>query len=196
MSGEKVIYKAELISLAEVAKLPRSYMMHNIKEQPVIKAAKLGGIKAIEILKSKPGGTAVITELRKRGKLKDLKPTLGNTIGYSTPTAGDPWYARNAEIWGPNVSAVMFCCSDGPNGVWHSSFNMPVEDDLLVVIHVLGGDGTVNASLDGLALGTFPFCGDDWIIVLVRDLAAGFHTFQISQEDSYFHWLSTEYIRL
>jgi len=195
MSEEIVNYKVELINLAEIAKLPSSYIMHRMKA-PGIKSAKLGGQKAIEILNKKPGGADVIAELRKRGKLKGLKPNPGDTIGYSEPTAGDPWYARNAEIWGPNVASVVFCCSDGPNGAWQNNFNMPALDDLLAMVHFAGGNGTVSATLDGVLLGSYPFSGEDWIVVPVMNLAAGLHTFKITQLSGYFHWLSTEYIRL
>lgn len=194
MSDEKARSKVELINLVEIAKLPRSQVMHMMKA-PTIKAAKLGGQKAIEILKNKPGGADVIAELRKRGKLKGLVPNPGETIGYSEPTAGDAWSARNAEIWGPNVASVMFCCTDGPNGVWQSNFNMPALDDLLAMVHVWGY-GTVSATLDGVLLGCYPFSGDDWIVVPVMNLAAGWHTFKIAQESGYFYWLLTEYIRL
>lgn len=195
MSEEKILYKVELINVAEIAKLPPSYIMHGMKA-PTIKAAKLGGQKAIEILKKMPGGAAVIAELSKRGKLKGLTPNPGVTIGYSEPTAGDTWYARNAEIWGPNVPSVMFCCSDGPNGLWQSNFTMPAKDDLLAMVHVQGGSGTVSATLDGVLVGSYPFSGEDWIVVPVMDVAAGGHTFKITQVSGYFYWLSTEYIQL
>jgi hypothetical protein len=195
MSDEKGLYKIELINLVEVAKLQPSVIMHRMKT-PTIKAAKLGSQKAVEILKKKPGGADVVAELLKRGKLKDLtlKPLV--SIGYSEPTAGDPWSARNAEIWGPNVASVMFCCSDGPNGVWQSRFNMPAMDDMMAMVHVSGGSGTVSATLDGVLLGNYPFTGEDWIVVLVSDLAAGWHTFKIAQVSSFFYWLSTEYFQL
>ena len=195
MSERKGPYKVELINLVEIAKLPPSYIMHRMKA-PAVKAAKLGGQKAIEILKDKPGGADVIAELRKRGKLKGLTPNPGVTIGYSEPAGGDFWYARNAEIYGPNVASVMFCCVDGPNGWWQSGFSMPALDDLLVMVHVSGGNGTAAAALDGNLLGSYPFSGEDWIVIPVRDLAAGWHTFRITQESSYFYWLSTEYIQL
>ena len=195
MSEKRTPYKVELIDLVEVAKLRTSYIMHLMKA-PTIKAAKLGGQKAIEILKKKPGGADVIAKLSKRGKLKGLTPNPGETIGYSEPTAGDAWSARNAEIWGPDVALVMFCCTDGPNGIWQSRFNMPAMDDLLAMVHVQGGDGTVSATLDGVLLGNYPFSDEDWIVVPVMDLAAGWHTFKIAQESGYFYWLSTEYIRL
>lgn len=195
MSEERTLYKVELINLVEIAKLPPSYIMHRMKA-PTIKAAKLGGQKAIEILNTKPGGADVIAELSKRGKLKGLTPNPGVTIGYSEPTAGDPWSARNAEIWGPNVASVTFCCTDGPNGIWQSRFNMPAMDDFLAMVHIQGGTGSVSATLDGVLLGNYPFSGEDWITVPVMDLAAGWHTFRIAQESGYFNWLSTEYIRL
>ena len=195
MSEEKVPYKVELINLAEIAKLRPSYLMHGM-QVPTIKAAKLGGPKAIEILKNKPGGADVIAKLNKRGKLKDLKSAaLGTTIGYSEPTSGDAWSAWNAEIWGPPVSHVLFCCIDGPNGSWQSNFNMPAQDDLLAMVHV-SGNGTVSAKMDGVLLGAYPFSGDDWIVVLVSDLVAGAHIFKITQTGGYFYWLSTEYIKL
>lgn len=195
MSEEKTLYKVELINLVEVANLPPSHIMHQMKT-PAIKAAKLGGQKAIEILKKKPGGADVIAKLSKRGKLKGLTPNPGDTIGYSEPTAGDAWSARNAEIWGPNVASLMFCCSDGPNGIWRSRFNMPAMDDFLAMVHVQGGNGTVSATLDGVLLGNYPFSGEDYIVAPVMDLAAGWHTFEIAQQSGYFYWLSTEYIRL
>jgi hypothetical protein len=195
MSEKKTLYRVELINLLEVAKLPPSYIMHQMKA-PAIKAAKLGAQKAIGILKNKPGGADVIAKLSKRGKLKGLTPNPGDTIGYSEPTDGDAWSARNAEIRGPDVASVMFCCTDGPNGMWQSSFNMPAMDDFLAMVHVQGGDGTVSATLDGVLLGNYPFSGEDWIVVPVMDLAAGSHTFKIAQESGYFYWLSTEYIRL
>jgi hypothetical protein len=195
MSEKKTLYRVELIDLVEIARLPSSYIMHQMKV-PTTKPAKLGGQKAIEILKKKPGGAEVIAALQKRGKLKGLTPNPGDTIGYSEPIAGDFWSARNAEIRGPNVSSVMFCCTDGPNGTWQSSFSMPAKDDLLAMVHVSGGTGSVSATLDGVLLGNYPFSGEDWIVVPVMDLAAGSHTFKIAQESSYFYWLSTEYIRL
>jgi len=195
MSEVKTPYKVELINLVEIAKLPQSNIIHRMKA-PVIKAARLGSQKAIEILKKKPGGADVIAELRKRGKLKGLTSNPGDTIGYSEATAGDAWSARNAEISGPNVASVMFCCTDGPNGSWQSRFSMPALDDLLAMVHVTGGNGTVSATLDGVLLGTYPFSSEDWIVVPVMDLAAGWHTFKIAQESGYFQWLSTEYIRL
>jgi len=195
MSEEKALYKVKLINLVEIAKLPESYIMHQI-QTPAIKAAKLGGQKAIEILQKKPGGADVIAELRKRGKLKGLTLNPGETIGYSEPATGDAWSADNAEIWGPNVASVFFCCTDGPNGRWQSSFNMPALDDLLAMVHLRGGSGTVSVWLDGNLLDNCPFSGDDWIVVPVMDVAAGRHNFKIKQESSYFHWLSTEYIRL
>ncbi len=73
---------------------------------------------------------------------------------------------------------------------------MPAQDDLLVLVHVSGGNGTVSAALDGILLGNHPFSGDDWIVVTVSDVAAGWHTFKIAQTSGYFHWISTEYIRL
>ena len=195
MSEKKTMNKIELINLVEIAKLPSSYIMHKLKA-PTIKPAKLGGQKAIGILKKKPGGAEVIAKLRKRGKIKGLTPNPGDTIGYSEPTAGDSWSAHNAEIWGPNVSSVMFCCIDGPNGTWQSSFSMPAKDDLLIMVHVSGGTGSVSATLDGVLLGNYPFSSEDWIVIPVMDLAAGWHTFKIAQESGYFYWLSTEYIRL
>jgi hypothetical protein len=195
MSEEKIPYKVELISLEEIADRPQMYLMHLFKP-PAIQVAKLGGSKAIEILKNKPGGTEVIAELQKRGKLKDLKPNPGDTIGYSEPTSGDPWSAFNAEIGGPNVTRVMFCCMTGVNGIWQSRFKMPAKDDLMAMVHVSGGHGAVSATLDGVLLGNHPFSGNDWIVVLVSDLVAGWHTFKITQESGYFQWLSTEYIRL
>ncbi len=195
MSERKALYKVELVNLVEISKLPWSFIRHQMK-RPAIKPAKLGGQKAIEILKEKPGGADVIAELRKRGKLQGLSPNPGVTIGYSDPTAGDAWSARNAEISGPNAASVMFCCTDGPNGVWQSSFSMPALDDLLVMVHVSGGNGTVSATLDGALLGIHPFTGEDWIVVPVMDVAAGWHTFRIAQESSFFYWLSTEYIQL
>lgn len=195
MSKKETLNRVELINLVEIAKLPSSYIMHQMKV-PTIKPAKLGGQKAVEILKKKPGGAEVIAELRKRGKLKGLTPNPGVTIGYSEPIAGDSWSARNAEIWGPNVSSVMFCCTDGPNGSWQSRFNMPARDDLLAMVHVSGGTGSISATLDGVLLGNYPFSGEDWIVVPVMDLAAGWHTFRIAQQSGYFNWLSTEYIRL
>jgi hypothetical protein len=195
MSEEKALYKVELINLVEIAKLPQSYIMHRMKT-PTIKAAKIGGQKAIEILNKKPGGADVIDQLRKRGKLKGLTPNPGVTIAYSEPTSGDAWSARNAEISGPNVASVMFCCSDGPNGSWESSFNMPALDDMMAMVHVQGGNGTISAAVDGVLVGNYPFSGDDWIVVPVMNLAAGWHYFKIAQESGYFYWLSTEYIRL
>ena len=200
MSDEKVLKKVELVNLTEIAKLPASYVMHRMTP-PTVKPAKLVGPKALEIIKGKPGGSGLVSDLNKRGKLKTITPDPFVSIGYSDPTNGDPWSARNAEISGPNSASVMFCCSDGPNGSWQSSFNMPAKDDALVMIHVSGGNvsggnGTVCAELDGISLGGHPYNGDDWIVVTVSDLPAGSHTFKILQEHGYFYWLSTQYFRL
>jgi hypothetical protein len=195
MANEKVTYKVELINLAEVAKLPRSFLMHRMRMLE-IKPAKLTGEKAAELLKKKPGGSDVVGELVKLGKIKDITKFLPASIGYSDPTSGDPWYARNAEIHGPPVTRITFCCVDGPNGYWESRFNMLALDDMMAMVHVSNGNGTVSAWLDGVALGVYPFSGDDWIVVTVGNLAAGWHTFRIEQESGYFTWLSTEYFRL
>jgi hypothetical protein len=195
MSDEKVVSKVELINLAERAKLRPSTIMHQMKT-PMIKAAKLDSAKAVEILKKKPGGASVVSDLLKRGKLKDLKRNPLVSIGYSEPTTGDPWNARNAEISGPPITSVMFCCSDGPNGSWQSRFTMPAKDDLMVMIHVSGGSGTISATLDGVLLGNYSFSGDDWIVITVSDVPAGLHTFKINQVSGFFYWLSTEYFRI
>jgi hypothetical protein len=195
MAESEAPYKVQLIDLEKIAEVARFSIMHRIAA-PSVKAAKLGGQRAIEILQSKPGGTDVVAELRKRGKLKDMKPNPGATIGYSEPTAGDPWSAQNAEVSGPPVTSVLFCCTGGLNGSWQSRFKMPAKDDLLIMVHVQGGTGTVSSVLDGDTVDNQPFSGEDWIVVSAMDVAAGWHTFAIRQVSGYFRWLSTEYIQL
>jgi len=189
------LFQVELFKLAEVAKLAPSFMMHRMTLAPV-KIVKLTAQKAVDILRAKPGGPDVIKELTKRGKIKGLSVNPGDSIGYSDVTSGDGWYARNAEINGPNPTSLMFCCTDGPNGYWQSYFNMPALDDFMAMVHLSGGNGSVTATLDGILLGNFPFSGDDWIVVPVQDLSAGFHSFRITQVASWFRWLSTQYFRL
>ncbi len=183
------------ISLPEMAKLPRSAVVHQMTLS-AIRPSRLEGPKALEIIKSRPGGIEAISRLQAAGKLATLPAVLGQVVGYSDATSGDPWYSSNAEISGPNVNRITFCCMDGPNGHWSSSFTMPAKDHLLAMVHVQDGSGTVTAKMDGISLGSYAFSGNDWIVVLVNDLDAGFHTFEIAQETGYFSWVSTEYIRL
>jgi hypothetical protein len=194
MSDEKLVSRVELLKVQDLVKLPPSLAQHGLKP-PTVALAKLGGPKALEIVKKKPGGAEVIAQLQRLGKVTPQSP--GQTIGYSTVATGDPWYAREAELYGPNPTGVFFCCMYGINGIWGSRFNMPATDDLLALFHVQGGNGSVSVWLDGsVPLGSHPFTGDDWVVVLVSGLPASWHTMEIRQEKGYFHWLETEYIRL
>lgn len=196
MTERSLTERVELIRLDDLVALSGLRMKHLVAMPARVAKPDVKG--ALKILASKPGGKEVIAELQERAKLKQSSSNPGALIGHSEPDTGDPWYAHNAEVHGPGPTSVAFCCLDGPSecpGWWRVGFNMPAQDDLLVLLHV-DGNGTLSVQVGGITVGTYSFAGDDWIATVVADVDAGLRFLTVKQVTGYFLWLGAYYYRL